>query len=615
MVYNDTYMKNKMVLMVAAVIVLVIAGVLFVSRSAQTEQSVLESTYNQSKEYLLLRHRTDAILVNARSYADYPTWSADMTTLIQDWKELENKSKGLEKSANKTATSVAIHFPTVQTAKAYSTKEINTIYDKAPKFKGIATLAKHLGVDAKRAQLILNQAQAETSSEVFTEEGDAFETLENTAIVVKDGCKVAGFVGGVVLTGGTAGLATAGTLTQATVVVTGVDLALEVTEDGAQIALGDRNKISSFVGGVRTVTEPIANVMTITNIPSNLGNAFGKFDSVMVGLEQFREAAQEGKVIGIDLTNFEYQKPFQRIRQAKYPGTVSAAEMEMAEVEEWIKSLNKNYQPMTQEEAEDFLKNTNKETKQEKATIEQENKTEPTIKSDKVKENNNLNNTAWSGTVESIAGGSGEKQTIDFDFVLNEDGTVNGGNFKKWTQLGDRLKVFGEDESKGYFEFKVKENELLLTKMLIGGELIQPGEKYMGGIAPWGFLYRKSGSAGSDSQTSGDAMPISQFNEMSDDGLFKNIAMTTENLGEPDVKTTDDNGRIIYVYYDLVEYDSGNLGSVKLAFYNEEDYRSYIKGSGASWESNKENWDVSGGGIKASEEIRSGEVFKNIYGN
>jgi hypothetical protein len=35
-----------------------------------------------------------------------------------------------------------------------------------------------LGVDAKRAQVILDQSQAETNSEVFSEEGDAFENLE-----------------------------------------------------------------------------------------------------------------------------------------------------------------------------------------------------------------------------------------------------------------------------------------------------------------------------------------------------------------------------------------------------------------------------------------------------
>lgn len=606
-------MKSKIILIFIAVIFLVGAGFLYVSYQNRNEQQVLGSTYDISKEYLLLRYRTDNILVNAEDYADYSTWKNDMTKLDEDWNNLAIKSQNLENSASKTAEKTAFNIKLIQVVNALTAKEVSAIYDKAPKFKGIATLASHLGVDAKRAQLILNQAQAETSSEVFIEEGDAFENLENTAIVVKDGCKVVGFVGGVVLTGGVAGLATAGTLTQAGVVVVGVDLALEVTEDGAQIAMGDRNKVSSFVKDVRTVTEPIATVLTITNVPSNLGNAFGKFDSVMIGLEQVRDAAQEGKVVGVDLRNFEYHPPFQRIKQAKYPGTVTVAEMEKAEVEAWLQSLNKEYKPMTQEEAVEFLSSANKETGQAGEIVEEE-KTKPAEKSNSDSENNNLNNSAWKGTVESISGGNEEKQRIEFDFVLKEDGTVEGNNFKKWTREGDRIKVFGEDESMGYYEFKVKENELLLTKMLIGEELIQPGEEYIGGIAPWGFLYRKTSSADGTSGSGGDAMSISEFNEMSDDGLFKDISGVTENLGEPDVKTTDDKGRIIYIYYDLVKYESGNLGSVKMAFYNEEDYRTYIEGAGASWESNKETWDESGGGIRAYEEIRSKDTYKSIYG-
>jgi len=366
----------KKILIAIFVIIVLIAGFgFFITTTSignlNKEGIVLEETYDISKEYLALRYRTDVLLIDAEKYGDYITWDQDMTTLIQDWNNLEKKSQELEQSSNETAETAIAKLTVVQVAHAYSAKEITNIYDKAPKFKGIATLANHLGVDAKRAQVILDKAQAEISSDVFTEEGDAFETLENTAIVVKDGCKVVGFVGGVVLTGGAAGgFAAAGTLTQTAVVVTGVDLALEVTEDGAQIAFGDKNKVSSFVKDVRTVTEPIANVLTITNIPSNLGNAFGKFDSVMVGLEQFREAAQEGKVIGVDLTTFEYQRPFQRIRQAKYPGTVTAAEMEMAEVESWLQSLNKEYKPMTQEEVKKFLATSSKDVKQENVVEE-----------------------------------------------------------------------------------------------------------------------------------------------------------------------------------------------------------------------------------------------------
>jgi hypothetical protein len=358
-------------------IALLIVGVWFFCKnkrleSLNKESIVLQETYDISKEYLSLRYRTDNILVNAREYADYVTWDADMTQLIKDWEELAKETEELEQSATNIADTVASNFKLVQKTHAYSAQEISNIYDKAPKFKGIAAIAKHLNVDAKRAQIILDSAQAQINSGVFSEEGDAFENLENTAIVVKDGCKVAGFVGGVVITGGAAGFAAAGTMTQVGVVIVGADLALEVTEDGAQIAFGDKNKVSSFVKDVRTVTEPIATVISITSIPSNLSSAYGKFDSIMVGLEQFRESAQEGKVIGVDLKNFAYQKPFQRIRQTKYPGTVTAAELEMAEVETWLQSLNQEYKPMTQEEVKEFLSSSAKDTQQEQAIEEQE---------------------------------------------------------------------------------------------------------------------------------------------------------------------------------------------------------------------------------------------------
>ena len=367
-------MKNKKILVFLVLIIIVVIGFfLYTNRDKNDEQQVLQSTYDISKEYLLLRLRTDKILVNADKYSDYSSWNEDMTNLIQDWENLSKKSQKLENSATDTAEKVSVNFQVIQTANAYTSKEITGIYDKAPKFKGIATLAKHLGVDAERAQLILNQAQDEATAEGWTEAGDTFQKLETTAVVIKDGCKVAGYVGGMVITGGAAGgFAATGTLTQVTTVVVGVDLALEVTEDGAQIALGDKNKVSSFVKDVRTVTEPVASVLTITNIPNNLGTAFGKFESVMVGLEQFRETAQEGKVIGIDLKNYEYHPSFQVIKNTQYPGDITVAEMETAEVEEWIKSINKDYEPMTKEEVQEFLGITNKETEPTEAVAKKE---------------------------------------------------------------------------------------------------------------------------------------------------------------------------------------------------------------------------------------------------
>ena len=105
-------------------------------------------------------------------------------------------------------------------------------------------MANHLGVDAKMAQLILNQTQDMISREAYGEEGDVFQTCENDAMRIKNGAKVTVFVGTIVATGGTSALAASGALAQTAVVVSGADLALEVTEDEARIALGDKNKVT-----------------------------------------------------------------------------------------------------------------------------------------------------------------------------------------------------------------------------------------------------------------------------------------------------------------------------------------------------------------------------------
>ena len=369
--------KRNLILLSFGIIVLSLVGFFLIRGNDKTEQIVYEDTLKISKQYLGLRYKTENVLVNAKDYESYDAWDTDVLSIIQEWGELEAKVLKLEENAEKISQEkTAFNFSSK--AYAYDTKEVQAVIESAPAGRTIRTLAKHFGVDVKKAQLILNQSQDMATREAWGEAGDSFEKLENQAIVIKDSCKVAVYVGGVVATGGAAGFATAGTLAQVTVVVTGVDLALEVTEDGAQIALGDKNKVSSFVKDVRTVTEPIATVLTITNIPSNLGKAIGKFEAVNVGLEQLRASAQEGKVIGIDLKNFEYHPPFQVIKNTKYPGEVTVAELERAEVEDWIKSINKDYKPMTNEEVKEYISNVSEvsEPKEEVVNEEEEEFTE-----------------------------------------------------------------------------------------------------------------------------------------------------------------------------------------------------------------------------------------------
>ena len=580
---------NKKVILIGVVLLTIIIGAYYFlggkKENSNAEQDVLSSTLSISQEYSRLRYQTDNALVKAKDYQSYDDWNKEMSSIIEGWKTLENEVSELEKNADKLTNQKTV-TNLVKGIYAYDSVEVQKVIEKAPMGRQVRTLAKHLGVDAKMAQLILNESQDRISREIWGGEGDVYQGLEQDAMRIKNGAKVTVFVGGVVLTGGMSAVATSGVVAKTALVVSGADLVLEVADDEAKIALGDRNKVSKMVGKIRTVTEPAASILTVVNMPGNLSKAMEKVSALSFAGDQIRSVAQDEKILGINIKVDE-------------KGEVEAKVSGLTE-EELPKWREENNATESNQTAEEILVE-RKESVVEEKTIEKE-------------EVDSMTGSGWEGTLSSMSGGDNQKRTIDFDFILNQDGSVSGSSFKKWKQNGDRIKMYGEDESTGYYEFKVSKHGLLLTKIVIGDEVIQPGEEYMGGIAPAGYLSRKSSSEENNLGSSKNAMSFTEYNEMDDKGLLKNILSVEKYLGEPDVKATDDNGRAVYVYYDLVKYDSGNLGSVKMTFYDEDDYKSYIKNMGASWESNKENWDESGGGIRAASEIKSADTFKQKYG-
>lgn len=271
-----------------------------IAEKEANEQVFLENTLDVSRDYVMLRLRTENILVNARDYSDYSNWDNEMNELISDWKKFEKSSTDLERNANNfSKNKLSLLF--INEVNAITSQEINDVFDNAPAGKKIKTLAKFLNVDAKRAYKILQQTQNEVQADAWNEAGDEFQKLETAAVVIKDGCKVAGFVGGVVLSGGTSAIATAGVVTQTAVVVTGADLVLEITEDAANIALGNNNDVSEIAGNIRIVTEPAAAILAIADMPKNAVKGIDKLNAWMFGADQFRTIVQEGKVIGIKL--------------------------------------------------------------------------------------------------------------------------------------------------------------------------------------------------------------------------------------------------------------------------------------------------------------------------
>ena len=283
--------------------VIVIIGFLFLKKGDRItglDQLVYKNSLSVSKEYTLLRYRTENVLEKAKEYQDYDKWNNEMSAVIDGWKALEGKVTELEKEADKMA-SEKTGFNLVKDVSAYTSVEIQKVIESAPAGKTVRTLAKHLGVDVKMAHLILNQTQDQITREAYGEEGDVFETCEQNSMRIKNGAKVTVFVGGVVLTGGMAGVATSGVVAKTALVVSGADLVLEVADDEAKIALGDKNKVSEMVGKVRTVTEPAASILTLVNIPGNVSKAMEKISAVSFVGDQIRSVAQDEKVLGISI--------------------------------------------------------------------------------------------------------------------------------------------------------------------------------------------------------------------------------------------------------------------------------------------------------------------------
>lgn len=158
--------------------------------------------------------------------------------------------------------------------------------------------------------------------------------------MIKDGCKVAGFVGGVIISGGAAGVASAGVVTQGTLVVTGSDMILEVADDAANIGLGDSNKVSAIVGSVRAYTEPAATLLSLRDVAKNLASnaptaaerGMNVANAVMFEAEQIRSIAQDEKILGI---SFADSAENEKARQA------FAAQLKKNEIKPWIEEQTK----------------------------------------------------------------------------------------------------------------------------------------------------------------------------------------------------------------------------------------------------------------------------------
>jgi len=490
-------MKKKNIFILLLVII-VLTGVFYFFNSQKSnqpqEQAVLEQTLDISTQYLALRYQTDNVLVNAKNFGSYEKWNEEMTRIIGAWNKLENEAADLEKKSEALPVQ-EISFARNKTVYAYDRNEISNVFDKAPAGKKIATLAKYLGVDAKRAQMILNQDQNQVTAEAWNEAGDTLNKLEKSAVVIKDGCKIAGFVGTTALTGGSVALLTGSTLSKAAVIVSGADLTLEIGNDAASIALGNNNKISAIIDDARKITEPVSGLLTISTIPGNLTKGIEKLNAISFTAEQINSGVQEEKIIGIEIpeVSIDSNNNFENIK--KYKGPIYISKIEPNEVDKWLSENNIKAETETKAEIEAMLKisqisqvSTNKETETNEKVEEQTEKN-----------NTDLAGTKWKGVLVSGSGDGQKTTSNDFEVSLNKDGSCTMGDMGEdtedssytWSQEGRNVKIFGDNKESGYYVFELSGETLVFSKIVVEGKEVMAGADFMGGKAPTGILYKQ----------------------------------------------------------------------------------------------------------------------------
>lgn len=285
--------------------------------------AVQHGAYNAALTYQKAALLTAKVLDADPEKVSYETWNEAVNSALGIWNNVEKQSAELEASCDSLVQNSQSLQPSANRAiaSAYDKDEITAVFDAAPAGKKIKTLANHLGVDARRAFAMLKMSQEELKAEAWNDAADTIETLENTATVIKDGSKVALFVGGAIITGGVAsggmsvsqagaaitsmgkaGLAQIVREGGAALVTSGVDLMLEVSSDSAAIAFGSDNGFTAMATEARSVTAPVAGIIGFYNIKGTSSASDWVCNSFMVA-DTEREAFQEGKLFGIQVTD------------------------------------------------------------------------------------------------------------------------------------------------------------------------------------------------------------------------------------------------------------------------------------------------------------------------
>lgn len=178
-------------------------------------------------------------------------------------------------------------------------EKIQNQFDAIKSAQKLKEFSKQLGVDAKQAFEILKLSSEIVHGDAMADEA-FYKNLELIARTTKTASKVGLFIGGTIITAGMS-TAAAGTLylgEAAGVVVSGVDVILDVSSLGSAIIVGENDKVTMTFDKMKDDFAPVSSIFGLSDFGgADLGNQI-----FYVG-EQIADLVNEGKLLGIKISS------------------------------------------------------------------------------------------------------------------------------------------------------------------------------------------------------------------------------------------------------------------------------------------------------------------------
>lgn len=311
-------------------------------KQAVTFQKALVKLAVDYKEAQIL---TNAVLLTKLQSVKKEDYKALCDKTIQKWAEVQKDAKALQPFTVERKTT---NIETIRFASAFSTKalvnvvrdavliypayaeetevqlempkwdKVNMITNAAPNINTVKLVQNIFGTTAKDAQKIMEQHYQDEAA-AWGNWIKGYDIASKTAQAIKTASKVGLFVGGAVITaGGTAVLtmpagaaiatgfgSSVGAVGGTVIAVNGVDMALEVSEQTANLAFSD-GKLGAQYTQARDTISPLTTLLSVVDLKSgmeNPGNLYTVYDLgsnvLSSGYDYITMSVANGQVKGV----------------------------------------------------------------------------------------------------------------------------------------------------------------------------------------------------------------------------------------------------------------------------------------------------------------------------